>query len=157
MRQRHQADGGTLGVVGQQFSDALRRRFDMTVVDTSPGLDLLNLAILDLSERILVVTEPLAPTVVATGRFLALLEAQGLGADRVGVIVNSFETAGGLSEALIAEQLGREPELVIPFDRQVKGSIHRGEPMVLAHGSSPFSERVGDLAARLVAASPPAP
>lgn len=145
------------GVTPEQMSRvliALRRRFDMVVVDTSPGLDLLSLAILDLSEKILVVTDSLAPTVVATGRFLALLEAQGFGPDRVGVVVNAYEAGAGLGEGLIAEQLGREPEIIVPFERQVRGSIHRGEPLVLTHGSSAFAERIGELAERVAAAAP---
>jgi pilus assembly protein CpaE len=130
----------------------LRGRYARVVVDTPPTLDLLTLAAMDLSETLYVVTEAVAPTVLITQRFLGLLEDQGFGADRVRVVLNRYDPgAGNLEDVVVAEQLGRAIDHVIPFDRNVQVGANRGEPEVAAHPKSKFSQAVGGLAEEVLA------
>ncbi len=126
---------------------ALKRRFGLVVVDTPPRLDALTLAVLDLAELVVVVTEAITPTIVTTARFLELLAELGIGGDRVRVVLNrhsSFE--GNLPEALVSQKLGRPVDHVVPYDKAAVVAANRGEPMVLHRPKAAFSQAVRRLA-----------
>jgi pilus assembly protein CpaE len=126
---------------------ALRRRFDIVVIDTPSVLDLLTLSILDLSDRILLVTEPVAPTVLSTARCLELLAREGIGRGRVEIVLNrASEADGRLPERLVEEQLARHVDHRVPEDRSVLPAIARGEPAVIAKQQGPFAEAIHELA-----------
>jgi pilus assembly protein CpaE len=126
---------------------ALRHRFEMVVVDAPPILDLLTLAVLDLAETIFVVTEPLAPTVAATARFLGLLAEQGFAGERVRIVLNRYSTAEwNLRDRLVAEHLGRPVDHVIPYNEMVLVAASTGVPLVLRERKSNFTEAVSRLA-----------
>jgi pilus assembly protein CpaE len=126
---------------------ALRRRFGLVVVDTPTTLDLLSLAVLDLAETIVLVTEALAPTVVASRIWLDLLTEQGVARDRVRVVLNRHSSAAGtLSERTVAEHLGRPIDLIVPDHEAVRPAGATGSPMVLAQPKTAFSQAVSRLA-----------
>lgn len=124
----------------------LRRSFDLVVVDTPPNLDLLTLAALDLSERIFVVTEGIAPALLATSRFLDLLAEMGFAPERIGVVLNRAGLDGTLSEAQVGEQLGRRVDYSLPYDKAVVTSVHTGTPLVVGRRKTPFAKAVADFA-----------
>lgn len=131
---------------------ALRRRFGLVVVDTPRPLDLLSLAVLDLAETIVLVTEALAPTVVASAVWLELLAEQGFARERVRVVLNRHSSAPGyLTERTVAEHLGRPIDRVLPEHEAVRAAGATGSPMVLAQPKSPFSLAVHRLADALLA------
>lgn len=126
---------------------ALRRRFGLVVVDTPTTLDLLSLAVLDLAETIVLVTEALAPTVVASAIWLDLLAEQGFARERLRVVLNRHSSAAGyLSERTVAEHLGRPIDLIVPEHEAVRAAGATGSPMVLAQPKAAFSLAVGRLA-----------
>lgn len=126
---------------------ALRRRFGLVVVDTPSTLDLMSLAVLDLAETIVLVTEALAPTVVASAIWLDLLAEQGFASERFRVVLNRHTSAPGyLSERTVAEHLGRSIDLIVPEHEAVRPAGATGSPMVLAQPKSPFSAAVARLA-----------
>jgi pilus assembly protein CpaE len=126
---------------------ALRRRFEVVVVDTPRILDLLTLAVLDLAETIFVVTEPLAPTVAATARLLDLLAEQGLAGERMRIVLNRYSSAEwNLRDRLVAEHLGRPVDHVVPYNEMVLLAASAGFPLVLRERRSNFTEAVSRLA-----------
>lgn len=126
---------------------ALRRRFEVVVVDTPRGLDLLTLAVLDLAETIFVVTEPIAPTVAATARLLDLLAEEGLAGERVRIVLNRYSTSEwNLRDRLVAEHLGRPVDHVVPYNEMVLLAASTGIPLVLREKRSNFVEAVSRLA-----------
>jgi len=130
---------------------ALRRRFGLVVVDTPTTLDLLSLAVLDLAETIVLVTEALAPTVVASAIWLDLLAEQGFARERLRVVLNRHSSSPGyLSERTVAEHLGRPIDLIVPEHEAVRPSGATGSPMVLAQPKTAFSQAVGRLAESLL-------
>ena len=129
---------------------ALKRRFDYLVVDGPSHLDLMAFAALDLSDDIFVVAEPIGPEVLASSRLVKLLESEGLG-DRLRIVLNrdrGFRDA--LSEELVAEQLGRTVDFVIPYEEQATAAAHTGVPLLVSRPSSPFAEALGNLAETVV-------
>jgi pilus assembly protein CpaE len=129
---------------------ALRRRFETLVVDLPAQIDLMSLAALDLADRIWVVTEAVAPSVVSTARLLGLLDEVGLG-ERVRVVVNQYSSyEGNLSEGIVAQRLGRPVDRVVPYDRAVVVAANRGTPFILAQKRGAFAEAIGELAGEFV-------
>jgi len=115
----------------------LRRRFDWVVVDTPPTLDLLTLAVLDSADKIFVVTEAVTPTILGTSRLLKVLNDERLGADRIRLVLNRFNTfEGNLSERTVADQLGRPVDHVVPYDRNFVTAATRGRPVLLGRPST---------------------
>lgn len=131
---------------------ALRQRFGLVIVDCPAGIDLLTLAVLDLSETILVVTEAITPTVLATAAFLELLDEQGFG-DRVQVVLNRHSGADGvLPGRVVNEELGRPVDHVLLDDKAVTAAASRGTPVCLSRPKAEFSKAVDRLAEALVRA-----
>ena len=125
----------------------LRRRFQIVVVDTAPVLDLLTLCVLDLSETVVVVTEGTAPTVAGTARLLRMLDTLGFGEDRVRLVVSRFRSAAEVLGAdIIAGQLGRPVDHIVPFIWPVAVGTHRGMPALMERGAAPFGDAVRKLA-----------
>jgi pilus assembly protein CpaE len=115
----------------------LRRRFSWVVVDTPPTLDLLTLAVLDSADKIFIVTEAVTPTILGTARLLRLLDEERLGPGRIRVILNRFNGfEGNLSERTVVEQLGRDVDHVVPYDRSFVTAATRGRPILLGRPAS---------------------
>ncbi|HEX7707477.1 MAG TPA: AAA family ATPase [Thermoanaerobaculia bacterium] len=125
----------------------LRRRFQNVIIDTAPTLDLLTLSVLDLSDYVVVVTEGSAPTVAGTARLLRMMSSLGFADDRVRLVVNRYRSAGDvLPPELIAQQLGRAVDHVVPFLVPVQLGTHRGMPALFERGAALFAEAVKRLA-----------
>jgi pilus assembly protein CpaE len=125
----------------------LQRRYQVVVVDTAPVLDLMTLSVLDLSETVVVVTEGNAPTIAGTGRLLRMLESLGFGEERVRLVVNRYRReADVLAPDIIAGQLDRAVEHVVPFIWPVAVGTHRGAPALMERGAAQFGDAVRKLA-----------
>lgn len=125
----------------------LRRRFDWVIVDTAPTLDLVSLAAIEAADRLMVVTEAVTPTVIGTASLLRVLNDARLGGDRLGLVLN--RAAGGdtnLNERAVAEQLGRSPDHVVPYDRAFAAATNRGRPMLASRPSSGVQTALVDIA-----------
>lgn len=125
----------------------LRRRFDWVIVDTAPTLDLVSLAAIEAADRLMVVTEAVTPTVIGTGTLLRLLTEARLGGDRIRLIVNrAAGTDTNLNDRAVADQLGRPPDHVVPYDRAFAAAINRGRPMLASRPSSAVQAALIDIA-----------
>jgi len=125
----------------------LRRRFNTVVIDTAPVLDLMTLSLLDLSETVVVVTEPHAPVIAGTARLLGMLATLGFADDRVRLVVSRYRDAPDvLSAAVVAQQLNRAVDHVVPFMMPVTAGTHRGVPAIFERGTAPFTDAVKKLA-----------
>ena len=125
----------------------LRRSFDSVVVDTAPVLDAIALSVLDLCETIVVVTEGSSPTIAGTARLLRILRDLGVGESRIRLVINKYRSAPDLVPAdIVAEQLGREVDHLVPFVAPVAAASHRGVPALFERAAGPFRESVVRLA-----------
>jgi pilus assembly protein CpaE len=130
---------------------ALRRRFASVIVDLPSSLDLFTMAALDLADAIGVVTEPVPATVRRTAELLNVLEQQGVGADRVRVILNKEGWHQKcLPAAQVAARLGREVSLTLPFDSDVVECSAGTETMFVSNPKSEFARGIMALAQELV-------
>jgi MinD-like ATPase involved in chromosome partitioning or flagellar assembly/AmiR/NasT family two-component response regulator len=125
----------------------LRRRFRTVVIDTAPVLDLMTLAVLDISETIVIVTEGSAPIIAGTARLLRMLDSLGFNGDRIRLVVSRFRSAADvLPPNVIAQELERAVDHVVPYLVPVLVGTHRGSPVLFERGAAGFSDAVTRIA-----------
>ncbi|WP_137718199.1 AAA family ATPase [Methylobacillus flagellatus] len=105
--------------------------YDWTVVDTFPLLSTLNLSMMDLSDQILLVTEPVVPSLRSARYNLEMLQKAGYGKDRIKVILNRFSNfRGNVSPELVAETLNWPVSHVVPYDVHSTIAANSGQALV---------------------------
>ncbi len=122
-------------VSGEHFEKVLRylkntRLFSWILLDCCHQMDEVTLKALELSDDILLVTNPSIPALSNAKKLLELLHLLDLGGVRSEVILNSWQKRGDLGEAEVVGFLGREITSKITFDpQQVGRCINEGRPM----------------------------
>ena len=112
-----------------------RRAYSYVLVDTFPLLDRINVAVLDLCDRVMLVFENVVPTLQGAVQLLRLLNNLGFPQHRRRVILNRYTTLpGSLRPADVAARLGHNVDYVFPYDKQVIIAANMGEPFVLRAG-----------------------
>jgi len=126
---------------------ALRKRYANLVVDVPSTIDLLTVSVLELSEAICLVTEPLMPTLVGTARCLEYLESLGLAPDRMHIVLNRGAFfAGALSTQEVERELGRKVAVTVPYEVRVADAADTGRPLLTQRSKSDFVKTVRQLA-----------
>jgi pilus assembly protein CpaE len=113
-----------------------RALFDFVIVDTHPTLDELNLQILDIADRIILITTPEISAVHHTSRFLEVSGALGI-SNKLSLVLNRANS--GIRLAALEEQLG------MPIAGTI---VSAGRAVVEAanHGVSLFDQDPGEEA-----------
>jgi pilus assembly protein CpaE len=128
--------------------DELKRAFDIVIIDSPTNFNDVNLATLDLSERVLLVTSADIPALKNARLFFDVTEALDYPKDKVVLIVNKFDkrmTNIGLKD--IAEAIKHPVTRELPLDlRNCTTSANRGEPLILADRKLALSQAVFALA-----------
>jgi pilus assembly protein CpaE len=116
-----------------------KRAFDFVIVDTFPLLDAVALAILDLSDRIEIVTGPAVPHVLGAAKLLQVLDRMAVPRARQEIVLNDTHPPhrGKSSLAAIEERLERPIAHAFPFERKLLAALDLGEPYAL-HASRHF-------------------
>ena len=109
-----------------------RRTYDYVVVDTFPLLDSVMMAVLDLSDRVFLVTESVVPTLLGMVSLIRVLDQLGFPKERQRVIVNRYSNfAGNLKPDDVARRLGRDVDHVIPYQKKLLIASNIGQPYIL--------------------------
>ncbi len=113
----------------------LSKTCDYVVIDTRPGFDDTMLALMDQSDKLLLVLTMEMTAIKDTRQFLEIAELLGYPEEKITLVLNRFNNYSGIPVTDIAENLKREVEFKIPEDHQaVLRSINEGSPLV---GSQP--------------------
>ncbi len=112
---------------------ALRQSFEYIIIDTSTSLDDVALAMLDISDRIFLVTQQSLPTLKNVSRFFDLAETLSYERSQVVLIVNRASESMGISVKDISETLKRPVLTTIPVDDEaVSRAADQGRPLVIS-------------------------
>lgn len=129
----------TNAIEATEFDDAFlsrvlllaRRAYDYVIVDTFPLLDRSVMAILDLSDRAIVVVENVVPTLQTVRGYFDLLAEVEFPEAQQKVLLNRYTTrSGGPGVSEVARYLDREIDYVLPFDRSILLAANTGKPFV---------------------------
>lgn len=123
--------------------------YDFCLVDTAPGLEREVFPILEVSDEVIVVTNPEYPSVTDAKRTLEIAKASGI--QIRGVELNRARRERHELSALDVQYVCEIPVIsIIPERSEVRRSIAAGVPVVLSYPNSPASIEFKRLAAFLV-------
>lgn len=115
----------------KELLNALRDMYDFIIVDTSSTLDSITLSILDVADRIVLVTQQNLPSLKNASRFFDLCENLNYDAGKVNLVVNRVSEKKGISVKDISNTLKRPVVMAIPIDDDtVNSAIDQGVPLV---------------------------
>jgi len=95
---------------------ALRKIYDYVIVDTWHAIEDITLAVMDLSNVLILVTTPEIPSVRDTKRMVELLNKRQGSKGNVQVVVNRYPSRGAIGLEKIQQSLTMKPVATIPSD-----------------------------------------
>ena len=127
--------------------EELRHTYDCIVVDTAPHLGEISLDLVEMADKVVLVTD-LSATAVKNARLLqTVLGVLKVDANRFMLVINHREAAGEVARAYAEDLLKTSATVEIPYDPGVVAtSIGRGVPFTLAQPQSPVALSVTALA-----------
>ncbi|MCW5619688.1 MAG: AAA family ATPase [Burkholderiales bacterium] len=124
--------------------------YDFTLVDTFPILSSLNLAMMDLADHILLVTEAVVPAIRSARHNLQMLRQAGYSESRITVVINRYTRfRGNVPPDLVAETLDWPVEMVLPYDVHATIAANNGKTVIDAFPNQRLADGFRLLAARL--------
>ncbi len=125
----------------------MQRQYDYIIVDTAHVVDDVMLALLDLSDLVLLVTRPVIPEIRGVRVFIELLQKMEFDLQRVGLVINAVDN----------KRMGIQPEAIerammpaiarLPLDeRTALRAANYGVPYLLQSPKQPLSQAVVELA-----------
>lgn len=130
---------------------SLQRLYDYVVIDAGSTLNENTVTLLDLSDRILLVTNPDLAALHDASRFLQLSQSLAYPPGKVLVLLNRAEIPGGVRTRDIRAALRHELSLMVPDGGpEALRSLNRGVPLFLKYPRNPASQAFKYLARLLV-------
>jgi pilus assembly protein CpaE len=137
------ADEGRLAHIVKSVAAA---RSGYVVVDAPAGLEESTLNLLDVAQRILLVTAVSVASLRATKRFLELAVKLGFGKDKVILVVSGYHK-DDIPLEQIERHLGWNVTAVIPSDPVAMAlALNQGQPIVMRDRNHPISKAILKLA-----------
>jgi pilus assembly protein CpaE len=129
----------------------LRRTFDYVIVDSASHLTEFNLEVIELAQRVLVVTALTIPAIKDAKLTLKVLESLSVDPETIMLVVNRVDGYADFNQESIEQSLRTPVAVQIPHDPRVIGdAITRGLPFVTAHPEAEVSRALRELVARIV-------
>jgi len=129
----------------------LRRTFDFVVVDSSSHLTEFNLEVIELSQRVLVITALTIPAIKDAKLTLKVLESLSVDAETTMLVVNRVDGYADFNQESIEQSLRTPVAVQIPHDPRVIGdAITNGRPFVTANREAEVSRAVRELVTKIV-------
>jgi pilus assembly protein CpaE len=131
--------------------DRLRRMFDVVVIDTGSVLDDVVLSVLDMSDKIIVVTTPEIPAIKNAKLFFEVTEALEYERSRIMFVLNKTDKRINIRAEDIEANIKYKIEGQLPLDeRSVTTAVNQGVPFVLGNKNSLLSQATNQLSAHLL-------
>jgi len=121
--------------------ERLRKMFDIIIVDTGSMLDDIVLNVLDLSDKIIVVTTPEIPAIKDAKLFFEVTEALEYERDRMVFVLNKADKRINIRAEDIEANIKYTIEGQLPLDeRAVTTAVNQGVPYVLGDKNGPLTQ-----------------
>ena len=148
------------GAITPEFLDSvyatLRSTNDYVVLDTPPGFSSEVVASIDSSSHVCVVGMLDALSLKSTKLALEALDLMGCERERVRLVLNRADSRVGITAEDVTAILGRQPDVLVPSDRDLTRSINSGSPLVLTEKRSDAAKAFRSLAALYSSPAPAA-
>jgi pilus assembly protein CpaE len=124
----------------------LRKSYDYVVVDTSCHLSEFNLEVIEMAQRILVMTTLTIPAIKDAKLALKVLESLNVDSGSILLIVNQSDGHSDFNRESIEQNLRHPVSAQLPFEAKiVSESVTRGTPFVTLNPDAGISRAVRDL------------
>jgi pilus assembly protein CpaE len=125
---------------------AMRANFDYIVVDTAPVFTDTMLAVLDASDKILIISVTDLPTIKNVKICLEVMENLGYGKEKIKLILNRAQSESGLDLNEVEESLRYKFSATVPSDgKTVVASVNRGIPFVISNPDTQVARSIYGL------------
>jgi pilus assembly protein CpaE len=128
----------------------LRSMMDYVIVDTPPGFTPEVIATIDNSSFIVMVGMLDALSLKNTKLGLETLDLMGFPSENIKLLLNRARSRVGISDDEVVAIIGREPDVLVPSDRDIPRAVNEGKPIPLAKPQSEAAEAFRKLAAEFV-------
>jgi len=125
---------------------SLRTMCDVVVVDTPPGFTPEVIATIDVSTASCMVGMLDALSLKNTKLGIETLDLMGYAPGKVSLILNRADSRVGITHDDVAAIIGRQPDILIPSDREIPRSVNEGTPVVASRERSEAAKSFRDLA-----------
>ena len=122
------------------------------IVDTPPGFTPEVIATIDMSTDVCVVGTLDTLSLKNTRLGLETLTLMGYPEANVSLVLNRAQTKVGITAEDVAKVVGREPDVLVPSDRQIPRSVNEGQPVALSHPKSDAAKAFAELMTRYLPA-----
>lgn len=130
---------------------ALSRVFEIIVIDAGSHLDENTVTLMDVADRVLLITTPDLAALHDTSRFIQLSHSLGFPPNKVFTVLNRAGISGGIKVREIENALHQSLfARISEGDAKVIRSLNRGVPLLYGSTRSPVSKDIRALAAQLV-------
>ena len=124
----------------------LKGEFVYVVVDTSSTMDDITLAVLDVTDLLVVVATPEIPSIKDARLLFDLLGILEFPKENIFFVLNKMDRKSGISAEAVAENLKCSVSGMIPLDdKTVSTSINKGVPLLLSDKSQPAGKSIFEL------------
>jgi pilus assembly protein CpaE len=135
--------------------DELRKTFDYVIVDTSVHLAEASLQVIEMAQKILVVTALTIPAIKDAKLTLKVLESLNVEPDNVLLIVNRVDGYSDFNREAIEANLRASVAVQVPHDPRVVGeAVNRGAPFVETQPEAEVSKAIRELVSKIVPLEP---
>jgi len=129
----------------------LRNHYDYVVIDTHPNFDDVTLAMLDISDRIVVLTTLEMPAIKNLKLFLEVAEALEYPPEKLMLVINRSDSTGGIVAGDIEQNIRVKIGAAIVSSGQLMiTALNQGVPVVIGERDSQVSRDLTDLAKQLM-------
>jgi pilus assembly protein CpaE len=124
----------------------LRSTFDYVIVDTPPGFTPEVIASIDNSTQVCMVGMLDSLSLKNTKLGLETLDLMGYDRERIKLVLNRADSRVGITREDVRAIVGREPDTVVPSDRDVARAVNEGNPLSMTKPRSEVATAFKGLA-----------
>jgi pilus assembly protein CpaE len=126
----------------------LRATYDFLIVDTPPGFTPEVIATIDSASDVCLVGMLDSLSLKNTKLGLETLDLMGFDSAHVQLVLNRAGSRVGITGDDVRTVIGREPDVLVPSDREIPRAVNEGQPIVLAKPGSEAARSFSQLADR---------
>src|SRR5207244_5755473 len=138
------ASSVTVDFLRDVFSN-LRAMHDYVIVDTPPGFTPEVIAAIDASTHVCMVGMLDSLSLKNTKLGLETLELMGYDRDKILLVLNRADTKVGIVAEDVLAIVGRQPEVLVPSDRDIPRAVNEGMPIIRSTSRSQAAVAFGGL------------